>query len=229
MADAGHIYHGKYTRHLAHQLFRFGGWLTVTNVVGPMLVQSDRFVIGGVISASAVTIYVIPYELTTQALIFVGAITTIAFPVITNLIHISPQQALLTFHRWLYRIACMMFIMMLFLASIMPALLHVWVGQHVSNDAVLVGQILCAGVFFNSVGAMYYALLHAQGHTKSTAILHLIELPLYILLMMMLINVFGIIGCAIAWTTRIVFDTVSMILMSKMIDEKREQIAVQLV
>ncbi len=221
MIDAGHTKSGKYNKKLVYELLRFGGWFTVTSVVGPMLVQADRFFVGGLISASVVTLYVIPYEVAIQSLMIVGAVTTVAFPVISHQIHNAPQQAILTFRLWLYRITALMFAAMLVLAWIMPVLLHLWVGRHVSEDSIRVGQILCLGVFFNAIGAMYYSLLHAQGHTKSTAVLHLLEFPLYILLLIVLIKAFGIIGCAIAWTVRTLFDTVALILMSRQFDRKK--------
>ncbi|MEI6708279.1 MAG: oligosaccharide flippase family protein [Methylococcales bacterium] len=221
MNDAGHIVYGKYTKDIARQLFQFGGWVTVSSIISPILVQADRFFVGGLISASAITLYVIPYEVVTQALIIVGAITTIAFPVITNLIHNAPQQATITFRLWLYRITGLMLIILSILAAVMPILLKLWVGQHISEESIWTGQILCIGVFFNSIGAMYYALLHAQGQTQSTAILHLIEFPLYILLLIILINTFGIVGCAIAWSIRTLFDTIGLILMSKLFERKK--------
>jgi O-antigen/teichoic acid export membrane protein len=211
----GHLERGKYVKRHAQNLLRFGGWFSLTSIVGPIMVKSDRFFVGVFLSAAAVTLYVIPYEVATQTLILAGALTTVIFPVVTNLIHTTPHQAMVVFHLWLGRIVGIMFIVLSLLAYLLPTLLHLWVGEQVTEESVRVGQILCIGVFLNTIGAMYFSLLHAQGYVKQTAILHLIELPIYILLLMKLIASFGITGCAIAWTTRATFDTVVLILMSK--------------
>src|SRR5260370_24227181 len=42
------------TRAAIMPLFLLGGWLTVGNIVGPLMLYMDRFVIGGLISAAAV-------------------------------------------------------------------------------------------------------------------------------------------------------------------------------
>lgn len=207
--------HGKYGQNHARSLLRFGGWFSITGIVGPMMVKSDRFFVGVFVSAAAVTLYVIPYEVVTQTLIFAGAITTVIFPVVTNLLHKEAEQAMAVFHLWLGRIVGVMFIVLAILAYLMPILLHLWVGDQVTEESVWVGQILCIGVFFNTIGAMYFSLLHARGCVKQTAILHLVELPLYIVLLMQLISSIGIVGCAIAWVIRATLDAVALILMSK--------------
>ena len=211
----GHFEHGKYVKRHARNLLRFGGWFSITSIVGPLMVKSDRFFVGVFMSAAAVTLYVIPYEVVTQTLILAGAITTVIFPIVTNLIHKAPKQAMAVFHLWLGRIVGVMFIVLSLLAYLMPILLHLWVGERITEESVQVGQILCVGVFFNTIGAMYFSLLHAQGCVKQTAILHLIEFPMYILLLMKLIALFGIIGCAIAWVARATIDTAVLILMSR--------------
>lgn len=218
MKKAMHPKRGEYVKYHAHNLLKFGGWFSITSVVGPLMVQADRFFVGGLISAAAVTLYVIPYEVAIQTLIFVGAITTVIFPVVTNLLHSSPQQARVVFRLWLFRVGGVMTLMTIVLAYAMPSLLHLWVGEHVTEESIRVGQILCLGVFFNAIGAMYFSYLHAHGKVKSTAILHLVELPIYVFLLVTLISLFGITGCAIAWVLRTAADTAVLIWMSKRVE-----------
>jgi O-antigen/teichoic acid export membrane protein len=206
---------GKYVKHHAQNLLRFGGWFSLTSIVGPIMVKSDRFFVGVFISAAAVTLYVIPYEVATQTLIIAGALTTVIFPVVTNLINTAPHRAMVVFHLWLGRIVVVMVIVLSLLAYFMPMLLHLWIGEQITEESVRVGQVLCIGVFFNTIGAMYFSLLHAQGFVKQTALLHLVELPIYILLLIELVSSWGIIGCAVAWTIRATIDTIILMLMSK--------------
>src|SRR5271154_4799860 len=50
-------------------LLRSGGWMTVTNVVGPLMSTLDRFVIGAMVSLTAVAYYATPYEVVTKLLL----------------------------------------------------------------------------------------------------------------------------------------------------------------
>jgi O-antigen/teichoic acid export membrane protein len=205
---------GKFGKLHAAMLLKFGGWFSVSSIVGPLMVQSDRFFVGALISAGAVTLYVIPYEVTTQALIFTGALNAVIFPVIANLFNQAPEQVAKVFHQWLGRIVIAYAVLMALLAYWMPNLLEVWVGSHVTLESVRVGQVLCIGVLFNSVGAMYFSLLHAKGLVRQTAVLHLLELPLYLLLLVTMIGWYGIVGCAIAWVIRAGVDAVALIMLS---------------
>lgn len=72
---------------------------------------------GARISAMAITPYVIPYEVAVQTLILVGAVTTVTFPVISNLMHNAPQQSKVVSYQWFGLMACMIFIMLALLAN----------------------------------------------------------------------------------------------------------------
>ncbi|MFG0408009.1 oligosaccharide flippase family protein [Pseudomonas sp. FYR_11] len=199
---------GRYSKEQAVQLLRFGGWVTVSSVVSPFLVQADRFFVGFLLSAAAVTAYVIPYEITVQAMIMVGAVTTVAFPAIAALMQQGVDKAWALFRTWTLRVTLMMLVIMSTLALLMPILLNLWVGEYVTAESVMVGRILCAGVFMNGIGAMLYAFLHAQGQARITAIFHLIELPFFVGALYWLIQDFGVVGAAIAWMLRTLLDTV---------------------
>lgn len=198
---------GRYAKEQAIRLLQFGGWVTVSSIVSPFLVQADRFFVGVLLSAAAVTAYVIPYEITVQAMILVGAVTTVAFPAIAALMQQGVDKAWVLFRTWTIRVVLMMLVTMSAMALLMPVVLNLWVGEYVTAESVAVGRILCAGVFLNSLGAMLYAFLHAQGHSRITAIFHLIELPLFVGALYWFIQDLGVIGAAIAWLLRTLLDT----------------------
>lgn len=199
----------------ASRLMHAGGWLTLSAVLSPLLVQTDRFVIGSVISASAVTVYAVPFDIVTQLLIGVSAIATVAFPSITRQLHQDPLLAHAEFRRWLVRVAVVMAMVCGTSALLLPSALPWWIGHELDSASVTIGQWLCLGVWLNSVGAMYYSWLHAHGRFKTTALLHLLELPLYLLVLMAMLHQFGVIGAAIAWVLRVGLDTASLALASQ--------------
>ena len=61
-------------------LFGFGGWMTVSNVISPIMVQMDRFFIGTMLTISAVAYYTTPYEVIIKMLVLPAAIAGVAFP-----------------------------------------------------------------------------------------------------------------------------------------------------
>jgi O-antigen/teichoic acid export membrane protein len=194
------------------QLLTFGGWLTVSSVVYPIMMQADRFIIGGTISASAVAGYTIPYEVVLQTLVLVGAITTVAFPRLTSLLTDNPKESLNLFYRWLAYSVGLMATVGSALAASFPIILPLWIGNQLPGEAILVGQILCFGLVPYTIGTMYLAIIHACGRPDVTAKAHLLEAPLYFLLLFAMIQQYGLTGAAWAWNIRATIDAVMLVI-----------------
>lgn len=206
---------GGYSKAIAIDLFSFGGWVTVSSVVSPFLVQADRFVIGAVISAAAVTAYVLPYEVVVQSLILVGAISSVAFPTLTVMLNAHPRRWRAYFTRWIGVVTLLMLAVCTLLALSLPFVLPLWIGESLNPLSVTIGQILCIGVFFNSLGSMFYSLIHAQGRADITAKLHLLELPIFLTALLYFIDSHGLIGAAWVWVGRMVLDTTLLAFVSR--------------
>src|SRR6266550_8121337 len=61
-------------RSAAGPLLRFGGWMTVSNLVSALMVMIDRFLIGALVTMTAVTYYATPYEVVTKLWLIPGAL-----------------------------------------------------------------------------------------------------------------------------------------------------------
>ncbi|MBT2334945.1 oligosaccharide flippase family protein [Variovorax paradoxus] len=207
--------HAVYSVSVARSLFSFGGWIAVSSVVSPVLVQADRFLIGAILSAAAVSAYVLPYEVVVQSLILVGAISSVIFPSLAKMMHEQPNAWPHYFRKWLLIVGGMMLLVCGMLAAILPFLLRKWIGSDLQPSSVTVGQILCLGVFANAIGSMFYALLHAKGRADLTAKLHIVELPLFLVALFLLLHRYGVEGAAWAWVGRMVFDALILFWCSK--------------
>jgi len=194
-------------RHTIIDLLRFGGWFTVSTTLSPVLGQADRFFVAALISASAVTAYVIPYEVVTQCLILVGAITTVLFPALSRAVALDPVRGEAMFKAWIARVGAGMLVVTSLLAAVMPWLLDIWLRDRVPDQSVVVGRVLCLGVFLNSVGAICFAYLHAHGRVRQTALAHLLEAPVFLVALYLGVRYFGITGAAWAWVFRMFMDT----------------------
>src|SRR6266571_2914263 len=61
-------------------LLRFGGWITIANIVNPIMVSMDRFLIGAALPVSMVGYYTAPYEAVTKLWMIPGSLTATVFP-----------------------------------------------------------------------------------------------------------------------------------------------------
>jgi O-antigen/teichoic acid export membrane protein len=195
---------------VSKELLTFGGWVTVSSLISPLLVQADRFVIGYILSATAVAAYVIPFELVVQSLIIVGAITAVLFPRFSRLITENSNALNVEFKIWTMRIGLIMGAICILIAFSLPFFLPFWLSHELGTQSIVVGQVLCVGVFANSIGAMHYIFLQAKGLSKTTAKIHLVELPIFLVGLYYLVSHYGIVGAACAWSFRMIIDALAL-------------------
>lgn len=209
-----------FCRATARRIFKFGGWVTVSSILSPIMTQADRFVIAAVISASAVSVYVLPYEIVVQTLILVGAISTVAFPTLSKLISERPDNWRPYFKKWTLITAMLMIFVLSIVFLSLPYALPIWLGDNFDERSVFIGQVLCIGVFANSLGSMYYALIHAKHRADITARIHIIELPIFLFSLWYLCNTFGLLGAAYAWSGRMILDLIFLHTASRKLSDK---------
>jgi O-antigen/teichoic acid export membrane protein len=196
-------------------LLRLGGWMTVTNVVGPLMVYLDRFLIGGLMTLAAVAYYATPYEMVTKLLLVPSAIAQVLFPAFSaSLVGDRPRAALL-FERGLKSVFLFLFPLTLLLVTLAPELLRLWLGAEFARESTRVLQWLAVGVLVNGLAQIPFALVQGAGHPDFTARLHLLELPFYLAGVWWLIQVGGVEGAAIAWTARATVDAAVLLLMAE--------------
>jgi len=195
-------------------LLSFGGWVTVSNIVGPLLVYVDRFVIGTLISMAAVAWYVTPYEMVTKLGLIPGAIVVVLFPAFAESLPVAPTRVVLLFERGVKYILIMLFPLILCTVTMAHRALAIWLGADFAAHGAHVLQWLALGVFINSIAHLPYALIQASHRPDITAKLHLVEVPFYLLLLRWLVMVYGVQGAAIVWTLRVAVDTVALLVIA---------------
>jgi len=199
----------------AAPLLCFGGWMTVTNVVGPLMVTLDRFLIGALLSVTAVAYYATPYEVVTKLWMIPGALVGVMFPAFSTSSAQDRNRTAVLFRRSVKCVLLVLFPMVLLLIVLAQDGLKLWLGAEFAQHSFRVLQILAVGVFVNSLALVPFTLLQGVGRPDLTATLHLIELPMYLGLLWWLISARGIEGAAIAWTARVALDALFLFWLAK--------------
>jgi len=191
------------------RLFSYGGWITVSSIVGPILVYLDRFLIASLLSMAAVAYYTAPYEAVTRLWIIPVSLTMSLFPAFSVLGGVGDQQRLGTlFMRSVKYVLLTLGPVVLMVVLFAKEILQIWLGSEFAAQSTLAMQILALGVLVNSLAHTPYALLQGVGRPDLTAKFHLLELPLYIGIAWLLVSRWGIAGAAAAWTLRVALDAV---------------------
>lgn len=184
-------------------LVGYGVWVTVTGIVGPLMVYGDRFFVSAVAGASILPIYAIPQEGLQRLLIIPTAICAALLPHFSALGHKLSAQSFIRNYK---RVAMVMLLVCLSAVIGAYPVLSWWLSPEFAGQAFPVVVILSIGIWLNSMAFVPYTLLHASGNPRLTAFFHLFELAFYIVALWMLTTKFGLVGAAVAWTARVALD-----------------------
>ena len=189
-------------------LFQFGGWMTVTNIAGPILVYMDRFLIGALVSVSAIAYYTAPFDAILRLTILPGAAVGVLFPAFAVSLVQDPARVTLLLRRGTKYVFLAIFPIILIIVSFAPEFLRWWLGSAFAENGSAVLRWIAAGVFVNSLAQLPFVLIQSAGRPDITAKVVMAELPVYLAALWLLTKKFGIEGTAIAWTCRITMDAI---------------------
>lgn len=197
----------KISKSIIKPILKFGGWMTVSNILNPVMVYFDRFLIGSIISITAVAYYTTPYELITKLWIIPGALMNVLFPAFASTYTNDPSRTAELFHRAVKYQLIIIFPIAFIIVAYAHQGLFLWLGRVFADNSYLVLQCLAIGVFINCLANVPFAFLQGIGKPDVTSKLHVSELVFYIPTLWLLVKSFGITGAAIAWSARVFVDT----------------------
>lgn len=195
----------------AKQLFGFGGWLTVSSIIGPVMVYFDRFILSSLIGAKQVAFYTVPSELVVRMVSLPSAVSRPLFPKFSS--NIGDKERLFSLSVFIIGISAFAVALPIFIFA--EPILVLWMGQSFVGEPKWVLRILLIGFIVNSVAQIPFSYLQAHGLSKQTAMLHAIEIIPYLLFLYIFIKSFGLIGAATAWSIRSIVDFMLLIFLVK--------------
>ncbi len=196
---------------VARSLLGFGGWMTVSNIVSPLMATLDRFVVGAVLGVGVVMYYAAPNELVTKMWLFCMAVLPVFFTAIATTARRDPERTAALFDRLLRTTLAVIFVPTLILVTLAPDILRIWLGNGFSVQSTLVMQLMAIAVFVNTLGQGAFTLIQGLGRPDITGKYHLAELPFYAVALWLLLPRYGILGAAIAWSARTIVDTMLLL------------------
>lgn len=189
-------------RHL-QALWSYGVWVSVTGIVGPLMVYGDRFFVSASVGADQLPLYAIPQDVLLRLLLIPSALTGALLPLLAAM---SAADAAQAYRKTYRRVGWSMLAVSALAAALAYPVLALWISADFARAALPVALVLCVGVWVNSLATVPYTLLHAKGNPRLTAIFHMAELFLYLLALWVLTAWLGLIGAALAWVARVALD-----------------------
>ncbi len=196
------------TLHDAKSLLLFGGWVTITSLVGPLMTTLDRFIIGAMVGARGVTYYTVPFQLAQRSTVLPAALTSALFPRFAQAGSIERGELAVLAIRSL---AVAMTPVMVIALSLVDPFFRLWISSEFASKASVTAMILLLGFWINGLAFVPFAQLQAAGRPDMVAKLHTVELIPYLALLYVGMSFWGLAGAAAAFSLRVFGDCVLLL------------------
>jgi O-antigen/teichoic acid export membrane protein len=193
----------KPSRELIMPLLKFGGWVTISTAVAPLLLTVDRLAIGALIGAGAVAAYSIPFSLIARLGILPGSLSSALYPRFAAGL---PEDRTRLAGLGLAVSAAVMTPACVFTALLVDPFFKLWIGPELAAVCAPVTYALIFGTWTNSLAFVPYSLLQGSGRPEVVSKIHLAEILPYWAVLAGGILLLGLPGAALAWTVRTTAD-----------------------
>jgi O-antigen/teichoic acid export membrane protein len=198
------------------RMVSFGGWLSVSNVIGTAMVYGDRFLLGACVGMAAVASYSMPLDVIGRMQILITSFCAVLFPLLSRLDGTGSAH-FQTVYRSAAAIALSLITpLMVSLVLLSPFLMKLWLRTRNMPDAVFAAQVFLAGSVVQAMGTISFTALHARGRSDMAAWVHMAEFPTYCVAFYWAASRYGVRGAALVWLGRMVVDFVCMVLLLRL-------------
>jgi O-antigen/teichoic acid export membrane protein len=207
-------------RTLIRPVLKFGAGWFIAGVAATLLANMEKLILAKLVSVAALAHYSVAFALAGMLTIFSIALRQSLLPAFAQLSH---PEKLPEFQSLVERGVRMILVLVLpgiiFLCVVARPFFTLWAGEEFGRESTLPFYILAVGLFFSFVSYVPHCTIVARGRTDIFAGLYWIELFSYAIVASVLIYAFGILGAAIAWTLRVIADSVVVMILAKKITE----------
>jgi O-antigen/teichoic acid export membrane protein len=191
-------------------LLSFGGWASITTLMGAVIAGLDRFVIGAVRGVASVAYYTTPFEMITKLWLIPWSIGAAVFPEFARRFPGDPASASTLLLRSMKYNAALTFPAVLLLFAFAEEGLALWLGAEFAGHGAGILRWLALAMVFSTQEQLLLAYLQGIGRPDSAAKLHAVLIAVYLGVLILFLRTFGIEGAAMAWALHCFVDFLGM-------------------
>ena len=193
-------------------VLRFSIWITLANIIGPIILYSDRVIIGTLIAAAAITFYATPYEVVTKLMLIPTSLVGVLFPVFSSNYFTNPDSSKKYLKQGIKIVFLIIYPLIFFIILFAYEGMGFWLGERFANNSAPILQYLAVGILMNALSLIPNNFFQGVGKPRVPTLINFFEFPIYLFVMWFSIKTYGIKGAAIAYMIMAVFDAVLMYL-----------------
>ena len=189
-------------------LLRFGGFVTISAITAPILVNIEKIFLTALRSIAALTYYSIPYSIAARLSIIPSSLSGVLFPAFSFLDGSKDKRAIKELHyRGTLYILLLIGFPVLFFALFSRLFLTAWLGADFAMQSTDILIILSFAMLINALAYPSSVALRGLGKPSIPALFHVFETIIHIPVSYLLIRHFGGVGAAWAWFIMVTIDT----------------------
>lgn len=206
------------TRDQLKPILKFGGATMIAAAAGLMLTNLEKLVLTSLVSVKALAFYSVAFLFANTATFFSQAMLQSLIPAFSQLSTPDKREYFDSLFTRTMRLTFFWMVpSLVMLLIIAKPFFTYWAGPEFGEQSTQVLYLLLIGLFFGLLSFVPIASITGFGRNDLIAKIYWIELPVYMVLVIPFVYYFGILGAAVAWSLRIAFDSVTLMIISKMV------------
>ncbi|HZC22172.1 MAG TPA: flippase [Candidatus Binatia bacterium] len=203
------------------QMASFGGWLSLSNVIGTAMVYGDRFLLGSFAGMAAVASYSMPLDVIGRMQILITSFCAVLFPLLSRLDGSGSAHFQRVYRGALAIVLSSITPLTVTVILLSPFLMKLWLREHNTSEAVFAAQVFLAGSIVQAMASISFTALHARGRSDLAAWAHSAEFPVYCIAFFWAATRFGVRGAALVWFGRVITDFACMVVLLRVEERSR--------
>ena len=195
-------------------VLRFSIWITLANIVGPIILYSDRVIIGALVTAAAITYYATPYEIVTKLMLIPTSLVGVLFPVFSASFFNKPEVAKKYLIQGIKLIFLIIYPIIFLIIMFSFEGMELWLGEKFANNSAIILQYLAIGILMNALSIIPNNFFQGVGKPRIPTLINIFELPIYLIVMWFSVKIYNIKGASIAYMIMATIDAMLMYVVS---------------
>lgn len=187
-------------------LFNVGGWMTLSNLINPFMSYMDRFFVSSLLGTGMIAYYTTPVDVLRRISIVPSSILGVMFPAMGSEFVRDKEKTRALYLKSLLLVFSIMLVICISGLFLLKPSISIWLGSEFAEKSYVIAQIFLIAMCFDALNFTPFSLIQATGKANITAIIHLVEFPIYLSCLYLSIQQFGLIGAPITFLAKTIVD-----------------------
>lgn len=184
------------------EIIKYGSWISIGNIIIPVMLYLDRFIVASTVGAKIYPYYGTPYEVVSRMSIITAAVCGVLFPMLVGRMQKDIVDANNYYKRSIIVILFLTAPLAFFGVLLSKWFLSHWINPDFSEHSWVIFCLFLVGFMIYGLFQPAFVWIMASGKPWITTLIQIADLILYLIYLPWMAHHYGITGAAIGWDLR---------------------------